>query len=130
MSIPKFTAALLAAAACALCAGCVIPSDVVHPYSVDVPAKPKDLRACVVEATRGIDGVPGVNPPSSGAEQAAVEFRTTLPYVSGEVEREDADTLRVSIEVMARVEPSNFWEFAPPRAKAIGDAIAARCGAL
>jgi hypothetical protein len=50
--------------------------------------------------------------------------------VSGEVERQGADGVRVSIEVMARVEPSNFWEFAQPRAKAIGDAIVARCGAL
>ena len=123
-------APLLAVAAAALCAGCVIPSDVVHRASVEVKASPRDLRACVVEATRGIDGVPGVNPPSEGIEQSLVEFRTALPYVSGEVERQGADSVRVSIEVMARVEPDNFWQFAQPRAKAIGDAIVARCGAL
>ena len=121
---------LLAAAAAALCAGCVIPSDVVHRASFDVQANPKDLRACVVEAIRGIDGIPGVNPPTNGAEQLLVEFRTSLPYVSGEVERQGADGVRVSIEVMARVEPDNFWEFAAPRAKAVADAIVARCDAL
>ena len=121
--------ALLATAAAALCASCVMPSDVVHRASVEVKASPRDLRACVVEAVRGIDGVPGVNPPSEG-EQSLVGFRTTLPYVSGEVEREGADAVRVSIEVMARVEPDNFWQFAQPRARAIGDAIVARCGAL
>jgi hypothetical protein len=123
-------APLLAVALAALCAGCIIPSDVVHRSSVDVQASPKDLRACVVEAIRGVDGIPGVNPPSGGVELPLVEFRTVLPYVSGEVERQGADGVRVSIEVMARVEPSNFWEFAQPRAKAIGDAIVARCGAL
>ncbi len=121
---------LLALAASALCAGCVIPSDVVHRISTEVKANPKDLRACVIEATRGIDGVPGVNPPAEGDGQALVEFRTALPYVSGEVERQGADGVRVSIEVMARVEPGNFWQFAQPRTKAIGDAIVARCGAL
>jgi hypothetical protein len=120
----------LALAAAALCAGCVIPSDVVHRASFDVQASPKDLRACVVEAIRGVDGIPGVNPPSTGPELPLVEFRTTLPYVSGEVERQGADGVRVSIEVMARVEPDNFWEFAAPRAKAVADGIVARCGAL
>jgi hypothetical protein len=120
----------LAAAVIACCAGCAAPIDMVHRVSVDVAAHPKDLRACVVEAIRGIDGVPGVNPPSVGTEQSLVEFRTTLPYVSGEVEREGVDGVRVSIEVLSRVEPDNFWRFAQPRAQAIGDAIAARCGAL
>ena len=101
-----------------------------HRVSVDVQAHPKDLRACVIEAIRGIDGVPGVNPPSNGIEQSFVGFRTTLPYVSGEVERQGADGVRVSIEVMQHVEPDNFWSFAQPRAQAIGDAIVARCGAL
>jgi len=31
---------------------------------------------------------------------------------------------------LSRVEPDNFWTFAQPRAKAIADAIGARCGAL
>jgi hypothetical protein len=112
------------------CASCAAPIDMVHRVSVDVQAHPKDLRACVGEAIRGVDGVPGLNPPSAGTEQSLVEFRTTLPYVSGEVERQGADGLRVSIEVLSRVEPDNFWSFAQPRAQAIGDAIKARCGAL
>ncbi len=111
-------------------AGCEAPIDMVHRVSVDVQANPKDLRACVIEAIKGVDGVPGVNPPSSGIEQSLVEFRTALPYVSGEVERQGADGVRVSIEVLSRVEPDNFWTFAQPRAKAIGDAILARCEAL
>ncbi|MBW8777835.1 MAG: hypothetical protein JF585_01280 [Burkholderiales bacterium] len=98
--------------------------------SVDVQAHPKDLRACVGEAIRGVDGVPGLNPPSTDAAQSLVGFRTTLPYVSGEVERQGADGVRISIEVLSRVEPDNFWSFAQPRAQAIGDAIVARCGAL
>ena len=131
MTLPQPIVRLAAAAACALCAGCIfIPNDVVHRISVDVKANPKDLRACVIEATRGIDGVPGVNPPSGGVEQSLVEFRTTLPYVSGEVEREGTDSVRVSIEVNAHVEPANFWDFAQPRTRAIGDAIVAKCGAL
>ena len=131
MSIQRPLATLSAIVACALCAGCIfIPIDTVHRVSVDVKANPKDLRACVVEATRGIDGVPGVNPPSGGLEQSLVEFRTTLPYVSGEVEREGADGVRVSIQVAAHVEPANFWDFAQPHAKAIGDAIVARCAGL
>ena len=137
MSSPESTiknprrALLTAAAAMALsCAGCVAPIDMVHRVSVDVPANPKDLRACVIEAIRGIDGVPGVDAPSGGIEQPLVAFRTTLPYVSGEVEREGADGVRVSIEVLSRVEPDNFWAFAQPRAKAIGDAMVARCGSL
>ena len=112
------------------CAGCATPIDMVHRVSVDVQAHPKDLRACVAEAIRGVDGVPGLNPPSTGTEQSLVEFRTTLPYVSGEVERQGAEGLRVSIEVLSRVEPDNFWSFAQPRAQAIGDAIVARCSAL
>ena len=112
------------------CAGCSTPIDMVHRVSVDVQAHPKDLRACVGEAIRGIDGVPGLNPPSTGSEQSLVEFRTTLPYVSGEVERQGDDGVRVSIEVLSRVEPDNFWSFAQPRAQAIGDAIVARCSAL
>jgi len=112
------------------CAGCATPIDMVHRVSVDVQAHPKDLRACVAEAIRGVDGVPGLNPPSTGTEQSLVEFRTTLPYVSGEVERQGAEGLRVSIEVLSRVEPDNFWSFAQPRARAIGDAIVARCSAL
>ena len=121
---------LLAIAAAAACASCEAPIDMVHRVSVDVQAHPKDLRACVIEAIKGVDGVQGINPPSGGIEQSLVEFRTTLPYVSGEVEREGTDGVRVSIEVLSRVEPDNFWQFAQPRAKAIGDAIVARCGAL
>jgi hypothetical protein len=121
-------AAACAAAACAAAAGCMAPSDITHRVSIDVASSPKDLRACVIEAIRGVDGVQGVDPPAGG-EESLVAFRTTLPEVSGEVEREDAG-VRVSIEVMQRVEPPNFWAFAQPRAKAIGDAIGARCGAL
>jgi hypothetical protein len=120
----------LAFAVAMACASCAAPIDMVHRVSVDVPAHPKDLRACVAEAIRGVDGVPGLNPPSTGAEQSLVEFRTTLPYVSGEVERQGADGVRVSIEVLSRVEPDNFWAFAQPRAQAIGDAIVARCSGL
>ena len=119
----------LAIAATAACAGCMAPIDMVHRVSFDVAANPKDLRACVIEAIRGVDGIPGIDAPAGGFEQT-VPFRTTLPEVSGEVEREGADGLRVSIEVMSRVEPDNFWTFAQPRAKAIADAIGARCGAL
>jgi hypothetical protein len=120
----------MAAALVLALAGCATPIDMVHRVSVDVQANPKDLRACVIEAVRGIDGVPGVDAPAGGVEQPLVAFRTTLPYGSGEVERQDADGLRVSIEVLSRVEPDNFWTFAQPRAKAIADAIVARCGAL
>ncbi len=120
---------LAAAAAAAACAGCAAPIDIVHRVSVDVAADPKDLRACVIEAIRGVDGVPGIDAPVGGFEKT-VAFRTSLPEVSGEVEREGADGLRVSIEVMSRVEPDNFWTFAQVRAKAIADAIGARCGTL
>ena len=124
-------ALLMPAAAAALSlAGCMAPIDMVHRVSVDVQAHPKDLRACVSEAIRGIDGVPGLNPPSGGVEQALVEFRTTLPYVSGEVERQGADGVRVSIQVLSRVQPDNFWSFAQPRVKAIADAMLARCAIL
>jgi len=127
---PRRALLVVAVAAAVSGAGCVAPIDMVHRVSVDVQANPKDLRACVSEAIRGIDGVPGLNPPSGGVEQALVEFRTTLPYVSGEVERQGADGVRVSIEVLSRVQPDNFWSFAQPRAKAIGDAIVARCAGL
>jgi hypothetical protein len=127
---PRPAPLALAFALALACASCAAPIDMVHRVSVDVQAHPKDLRACVGEAIRGVDGVPGLNPPSAGTEQSLVEFRTTLPYVSGEVERQGADGLRVSIEVLSRVEPDNFWSFAQPRAQAIGDAIKARCGAL
>ena len=122
--------ALLAIAASAACAGCVAPNTTVHRISVDVQANPKDLRACVVEAIRGVDGVPGVNPAPQGIEAASVSFRTTLPEVTGVVERQGADGVRVSIEVMAFVEPGSFWEFGQSRTKVIADAIVARCGAL
>jgi hypothetical protein len=114
------------------CGGCMmmIPNDVVHRVSVDARAHPKDLRACVVEAIRGVDGVPGVNPPVGGDEQSLVAFRTVLPEVSGEVERQGDDGVRVSIETVAHREPANFWQFAQLRAQVIADAIAARCGAL
>ena len=128
-SAPRRVLQALAVAATAACAGCMAPIDMVHRVSVDVQANPKDLRACVIEAIRGIDGVPGIDPPAGGFEQT-VPFRTSLPEVSGEVEREGADGLRVSIEVLSRVEPDNFWTFAQPRTQAIADAIAARCGAL
>jgi hypothetical protein len=127
---PRPAPLALAFALALACASCAAPIDMVHRVSVDVQAHPKDLRACVGEAIRGVDGVPGLNPPSAGTEQSLVEFRTTLPYVSGEVERQGADGVRVSIEVLSRVEPDNFWSFAQPRAQAIGDAIKARCGAL
>lgn len=127
---PRRTLHALAIAVSVACAGCAAPIDMIHRVSVDVKANPKDLRACVIEAIRGIDGVPGINPPSGGIEQSLVGFRTTLPEVSGVVEREGADGVRVSIEVLSRVEPDNFWSFARPRAQAIGDAIVARCGAL
>jgi hypothetical protein len=109
---------------------CVAPNTTVHRISVDVQASPKDLRACVVEAIRGVDGVPGVNPPRQGIEASVVAFRTTLPEVSGVVEREGPDGVRVSIEVMAFVEPANFWEFGQSRTKIIADAIVARCDGL
>ena len=128
--LPRLALAAIAVAATLACAGCEAPIDMEHRVSFEVHASPKDLRACVVEAIRGIDGVPGVNPPSSGIEQSFVGFRTTLPYVSGEVERVGSDGLRVSIEVMQHVEPDNFWSFAQPRTKAIGEAIVAKCGAL
>ena len=121
---------MLAIAAAATTAACVAPNTTVHRISVDVQAHPKDLRACVVEAIRGVDGVPGVNPPPQGIEASVVSFRTALPEVTGVVEREGADGVRVSIEVMAFVEPANFWEFGQSRTKIIGDAIVARCGAL
>jgi hypothetical protein len=127
---PRRALPMMAMAAAVFAAGCVAPIDMVHRVSVDVQAHPKDLRACVGEAIRGVDGVPGLDPPAGGVEQALVEFRTTLPYVSGEVERQGADGVRVSIEVLSRVEPDNFWSFAQPRAKAIGDAIVARCAGL
>jgi hypothetical protein len=127
---PRRALRMAAAAMAVCCASCTTPIDMVHRVSVDVQANPKDLRACVSEAIRGVDGVPGLNPPSGGVEQALVEFRTTLPYVSGEVERQGADGVRVSIEVLSRVQPDNFWSFAQPRAKAIGDAIVARCAGL
>jgi len=122
--------ASLAFAATLSAAGCVAPNTTVHRVSVDVQAHPKDLRACVAEAIRGVDGVPGLNPPPQGIEASSVAFRTTLPEVSGVVERDGADGLRVSFEVMAFVEPGNFWDFAQPRARTIADAIVARCGAL
>ena len=120
---------LLALAVAAAGAGCVAPNTTVHRISVDVQAHPKDLRACVIEAIRGVDGVPGVNPATQGIEAASVSFRTTLPEVTGVVERQ-GDDVRVSVEVMAFVEPSNFWEFGQSRTKIIADAIVARCGAL
>lgn len=120
---------LLAVAACLSASACVAPNTTVHRISVDVQAHPKDLRACVVEAIRGVDGVPGVNPAPQGIESDSVSFRTTLPEVSGVVERQ-GDDVRVSIEVMAFVEPANFWEFGQSRTRIIGDAIVARCGAL
>jgi hypothetical protein len=123
-------AALLAAAACLSTTACVAPNTTVHRISVDVRAHPKDLHACVVEAVRGVDGVPGVNPVAQGLEASSVSFRTTLPEVTGVVERAGDDDLRVSVEVMAFVEPANFWEFGQSRTKIIGDAIVARCGAL
>ena len=126
---PRRALRMAAAAMAACCASCTAPIDMVHRVSVDVQANPKDLRACVSEAIRGVDGVPGLNPPSGGVEQALVEFRTTLPYVFGEVERQ-GDGVRVSIEVLSRVQPDNFWSFAQPRVKAIGDAIVARCAGL
>jgi hypothetical protein len=122
--------ALLALVASAACAGCVAPNTTVHRVSVDVQARPKDLRACVAEAIRGVDGVPGLNPQPQGIEASVVSFRTTLPDVTGVVERQDADGLRVSIEVMAFVEPANFWEFGQSRTKTIADAIVERCGDL
>ncbi len=121
---------LLAVAAAVACAGCEAPINLEHRVSVDVKARPKDLRACVVEAIKGIDGIPGVNPPPGGVESGLVEFRTTLPEVSGEVERRGDDSVQVTIAVMQHVEPDDFWKFAQPRVQAIGDAIAARCGAL
>lgn len=121
---------LLAIATCLSATGCVAPNTTVHRISVDVPAHPKDLRACVVEAIRGVDGVPGINPAPQGIEAASVSFRTTLPEVTGVVERASGDDVRVSIEVMAFVEPANFWEFGQSRTKVIGDAIIARCGNL
>ena len=127
---PRPALLALALALAMACAGCAAPIDMVHRVSVDVQAHPKDLRACVGAAIRGVDGVPGLNPPSTGAEQSLVGFRTTLPYVSGEVERQGAESVRVSIEVLSRVEPDNFWSFSQPRVQAIGDAIVARCGAL
>src|ERR1700740_2098427 len=128
--VQLFALQMAAVATSMACASCAAPIDMEHRVSVDVQSHPKDLRACVIEAIRGIDGVPGANPPSNGIEQSFVGFRTTLPYVSGEVERDGADGVRVSIEVMQHVEPDNFWSFAQPRAKAIGDAIGALCGAL
>lgn len=122
--------ATLVIATVAPMAACVAPNTTVHRVSVDVQARPKDLRACVAEAIRGVDGVPGLNPPPQGIDESVVAFRTTLPDVTGVVEREGADGVRVSFEVMAFVEPSNFWEFAQARAKVIADAIGARCGAL
>lgn len=127
---PRRALQTMAAAATMACAACTTPIDIVHRVSVEVQASPKDLRACVIEAVRGIDGVPGVDAPAGGLEQPLVAFRTALPYVSGEVERTGTDGVRVSIEVLSRVEPDNFWSFAQPRAKAIGDAIVARCGGL
>lgn len=121
---------VLVAAACGAVAACVAPNTTVHRISVDVQAHPKDLRACVAEAIRGVDGVPGLNPPPQGIEASVVAFRTALPEVTGVVERQDADGVRVSIEVMAFVEPANFWEFGQSRTKTIADAIATRCGAL
>jgi|GEM_PF-1067852 len=127
--VPRLALALLAIAAVSTSA-CVAPNTTVHRVSVDVKAHPKDLRACVAEAIRGVDGVPGLNPPPQGIEESVVSFRTTLPEVSGVVERDGADGLRVSFEVIAFVEPGNFWDFAQPRAKAIADAIVAKCGVL
>jgi hypothetical protein len=120
---------LLALVASAACGACVAPNTTVHRISVDVQAHPKDLRACVIEAVRGVDGVPGVNPAPQGLEASSVSFRTTLPEVTGVVERA-GDEVRVSIEVMAFVEPANFWEFGQSRTKVIADAIVARCGTL
>jgi hypothetical protein len=127
---PRAVLALLALAGAAAMTACVAPNTIVHRISVDVQAHPKDLRACVVEAIRGVDGVPGLNPPPQGIEESVVAFRTSLPEVTGVVEREGADAVRVSIEVMAFVEPATFWEFGQSRTKIIGDAIVARCGAL
>lgn len=120
---------LLALAASAACTACVAPNTTVHRISVDVRAHPADLRACVIEAIRGVDGVPGVNPTPQGIEADSVSFRTTLPEVTGVVERQ-GDDVRVSIEVVAFVEPANFWEFGQSRTKQIADAIGARCGTL
>ena len=128
-SLPRVALAALALAGTTALTACVAPNTTVHRISVDVQAHPKDLHACVVEAVRGVDGVPGVNPAPQGIEAASVSFRTTLPEVSGVVERQ-GDDVRVSIEVMAFVEPANFWEFGQSRTKIIGDAIVARCGAL
>jgi hypothetical protein len=125
----RLALATLALAGSAAMTACVAPNTTVHRISVDVRAHPKDLRACVAEAVRGIDGVPGLNPAPEGIEAASVSFRTTLPDVTGVVERQGED-VRVSIEVMAFVEPSNFWEFGQSRTKLIGDAIATRCDAL
>jgi len=122
--------ATLVIATVAPMAACVAPNTTVHRVSVDVQARPKDLRACVAEAIRGVDGVPGLNPPPQGIDESVVAFRTTLPEVTGVVEREGADGVRISIEVMAFVEPANFWEFGQSRTKIIADAIVARCDAL
>ena len=127
---PRRALALLVIAASLSLAACVAPNTTVHRISVDVQANPKDLRACVIEAVRGVDDVPKVNPAPQGLEASSVSFRTTLPEVTGVVERTGGDEVRVSIEVMAFVEPANFWEFGQSRTKVIADAIVARCGAL
>jgi hypothetical protein len=129
---PAGRAALVAVAlaGAASMTACVAPNTTVHRISVDVQANPKDLRACVAEAVRGVDGVPGLNPAPQGIEASVVGFRTSLPEVSGVVEREGADGVRVSIEVMAFVEPASFWEFGQSRTKTIADAIVARCARL
>lgn len=122
--------AALALGGAASMTACVAPNTTVHRISVDVQANPKDLRACVIEAIRGVDGVPGINPPPQGIDASVVAFRTTLPQVSGVVEREGVDGVRVSIEVMAFVEPPNFWEFGQSRTKIVAEAIVARCDGL
>jgi len=63
---PRPALQALALAVAMACASCATPIDMVHRVSVDVQAHPKDLRACVGEAIRGVDGVPGLNPPSAG----------------------------------------------------------------
>lgn len=126
----RIALATLALSGSAALTACVAPNTTVHRISVDVRANPKDLHACVVEAVRGVGGVPGVNPTPQGIESASVSFRTTLPEVTGVVERAGGNDLRVSVEVIAFVEPANFWEFGQSRTKVIGDAIIARCGNL
>ena len=120
--LPIFAALVLAS-----CTDSLLPNDFIQGESIEILAEPKDLHACVVAATMGIDGV-AIDEEHYDARFEDVPLKTSMANVSGTVQRRTGGKVMILIGTLSKHDEPEVQTFVGWRVKAIAAAISKKCG--